>query len=99
WGDPWTGRYFRALAHVFTVVLVDARGNGLSDDTDSVDLEGLLLDLDAVLAHGDLRDVTLFGHGFGTPVTIAYAARHPERIKQLLLYCAYATGRDVVITD
>ena len=99
WGDTWTGRYLRALAQVFTVVLFDARGNGLSDDCDVVDLEGLLSDLDSVLTDADLRDVTLFGQGFGSPVAIAYAARFPDRIKRLILYCAYANGREVVISD
>lgn len=99
WADNWTGRYLRAIAERFTVVALDARGNGLSDDATTVDLDSLLLDVDAVLTSADLRDVTLFGQGFGSPVAIAYAARSPSRVKRLILYCAYATGRDVVISD
>jgi class 3 adenylate cyclase/pimeloyl-ACP methyl ester carboxylesterase len=99
WSEGWSSRYLGALAQAFTVVLFDARGNGLSDSSRSVDLDALLLDLDAVLLDADLSDVTLFGQGFGSPVAIARAARDSERISRLLLYCAYATGRDVVITD
>jgi class 3 adenylate cyclase/pimeloyl-ACP methyl ester carboxylesterase len=99
WKEGWSSRFLGALAEAFTVVLFDARGNGLSDSRTSVDLDALLLDLDAVIHDADLRDVTLFGQGFGSPVAIAYAARSPERISRLLLYCAYATGAEVVITD
>jgi pimeloyl-ACP methyl ester carboxylesterase/class 3 adenylate cyclase len=99
WSTGWTARYLGVLAHAFRVVLVDARGNGMSDDAKNVQLDTLLLDLEAVMTNADLRDVNLFGQGFGSPVAIAFAARHPEQIKRLLLYCAYAYGPEVVITD
>lgn len=99
WTGGWHSRLLSVLAQAFTVVLYDARGNGLSDDARGIDLGALLDDLDAVIEDADLREITLFGQGFGAPVAIAYAARHPERINRLLLYCAYATGRHVVITD
>ena len=99
WSTGWTARYLGVLAHAFRVVIVDARGNGMSDDCTAVDLDALLLDLDAVMSDADLRDANLFGQGFGSPVAIAYAARYPQRIKRLVLYCAYAYGPEVVITD
>jgi len=99
WSTGWTARYLGVLAHAFTVVVVDARGNGLSDDCHAVDLDALLLDLDAVVTDADLRDVNLFGQGFGSPLAIAYAARYPDRMKRLILYCAYAYGPEVLITD
>jgi class 3 adenylate cyclase/pimeloyl-ACP methyl ester carboxylesterase len=95
----WSAPYFRALTSKFTVVLFDCRGNGLSDPAAEVDLDLLVEDLRAVLDDAGLGRVNLYGQGFGSPVAIAYAARNPDRVDRLLLYCAYAYGRGTVITD
>jgi class 3 adenylate cyclase/pimeloyl-ACP methyl ester carboxylesterase len=97
WTTGWTAAYYGALATRFRVVLVDARGNGLSGPTTEIDLDGLVEDVRVVIEHAELRDVTLFGQGFGAPVAIAYAARHD--VSRLILYCAYARGREIFVTD
>jgi len=99
WTTGWTVPYFRALAERFSVVLFDARGNGLSDATTEVDLDGLVEDLRAVVDDAGLDRVTLYGQGFGSPVAIAYAARHPARVERVVLYCAYARGDEVRVSD
>lgn len=99
WTDPWNSRYFGALARAFSVVVFDARGNGRSDPTEDIHLDGLVEDVDAVVRDAGLSHVLLYGQGFGSPVAIAYAARRPEVVDRLILYCAYARGEEVVITD
>lgn len=99
WTDPWNTRYFGALARAFSVVVFDARGNGRSEPTEDIHLDGLIEDVDAVVRDAGLSHVLLYGQGFGSPVAIAYAARRPEVVDRLVLYCAYARGEDVVITD
>ncbi len=99
WGDTWRGAYYKALANAFTVINFDARGNGLSDEIDSIDLESLIEDLRSVVDDLSLERFALYGQGFGSPIAIAYAARHPERVDRLILYCAYARGSDLYIPD
>lgn len=99
WADGWTSSYFQALAQTFSVILYDARGNGLSDPSEDITLERCLDDLVAVVEDAGLSDVTLYGQGFGSPIAIAYAAGGSAPVSRLILYCAYAQGTDVVITD
>lgn len=99
WQEGWTAAYFRALAARFEVVLFDARGNGLSDATTEIDIDRAVEDLRAVVEHADLSDITLYGQGFGAPIAIAYAAAHADRLARLVLYCAYARGREIFVSD
>ncbi len=92
WEDHRVRRYYEALGSCFTTVWYDARGNGLSDAADHIDLDVLMLDLRAVVDDAGDERVTLYGQGFGGPVAIAFAATHPERVDRLLLYCAHASG-------
>jgi pimeloyl-ACP methyl ester carboxylesterase len=50
-------------------------------------------DLEAVVDASGLDDFALLGISGGGPVAISYAARHPERINNLVLYGSYARGR------
>lgn len=99
WGDTWRGTYLKALAHAFTVINFDARGNGLSDQVESIDLDSLIEDLRAVVDDFGLDRFGLYGQGFGSPVAITFAARYPERVERLIMYCAYARGSDLYIPD
>lgn len=99
WHEPWKRAYFGALARAFQVTVFDARGNGLSDVTEDIELEGLVEDVRAVVEDAGLEQVTLYGQGWGSPIAIAYAAEHPDRIERLLLYCSYANGADLGLTD
>ena len=77
------------------VVTYDARGTGLSHGGGfDFSLEAQLRDLDAVVeSQADAR-VALFAAVNGAPFAIAYAARHPERVSQLILWSGYAQGAD-----
>jgi class 3 adenylate cyclase len=91
WDDLRVRHYFEALGSRFTTVWFDARGNGRSDGVDGVDLDSLVEDVRAVASALNPR-VTIYGQGFGTPIAIAFAARYPDAVERLILYCAHATG-------
>jgi pimeloyl-ACP methyl ester carboxylesterase len=49
-------------------------------------------DLEAVVDALKLKRFALYGISAGGPATIAYAARHPERVTRVILYDTYAVG-------
>lgn len=93
WGSPLWGRMVGGLSEHFRLVRYDERGNGLSDwDVGPIDFESLVTDLEAVVDALGLDRFPLFGLSQGAAVSIAYAARHPERVSRLILLGGYATG-------
>jgi class 3 adenylate cyclase len=78
------------------VITYDGRGTGLSDrQVEDVSLAARVRDLEAVGALvGDER-FALFAWSQGTPAAIVYAAEHPERVSELVLFAAFceAFGR------
>lgn len=99
WEDAWRGSYLKALSRAFTLITFDARGNGLSDPVEEIDLDALVEDARAVVEDLALKRFVVYGQGFGSPVAIAFTARNPELVERLILYCAYARGADVYIPD
>ncbi len=93
---PQYRRWYERLAENRKVVRYDGRGSGLSErDVADFTLDAYVLDLDAVVDHIGLETFGLFGHYAGGPVSIAYAARHPERVSHLILWCAWARASDI----
>jgi pimeloyl-ACP methyl ester carboxylesterase/DNA-binding CsgD family transcriptional regulator len=94
WQSPVWRHWLDGLADGHTVLRYDERGCGLSDrDVDDLSLEARVADLDAVIEAAGLERLSLLGISQGGPLAIAYAARHPERIAQLILFATYARGR------
>jgi class 3 adenylate cyclase/pimeloyl-ACP methyl ester carboxylesterase len=94
WELPVFRHFLLGLARNFTVVRYDARGNGLSDwDVARVSLDDWVNDLETVVDAVGLEKFPLFGFSQGCPMSIAFAARHPERVSHLILYGGYAAGR------
>lgn len=78
----------QALSDRYFVVMWDPRGAGLSERVTRAELtiDSFLNEIDAVrdaLAPG--KSVTLIGHSWGANLFLRYAARHPERVRQLVL--------------
>ncbi len=95
WQNPEYRRWHEWLAEKRMVVRYDDRGSGLSDrDVTDFSLEAHLLDLDAVVERLGLDRFALFAPIHSGPVGIAYAARHPERVSYLILWCTYAQHSD-----
>jgi class 3 adenylate cyclase len=96
WSDPAFRSYFEPLARHYRLIRYDVRGNGLSQrDVPDIDLEALVLDLEALIEQLELTDITLYGTTFGGPIAVTYVARHPERIARLILDGTYARGQDI----
>ncbi len=96
WQYPQYRRWYERLAETRMVVRYDGRGSGLSErDVADFTLDAYVLDLEAVVDHVGLEKFGLFAHYAGGPVSIAYAARHPERVSHLILWCVWARASDI----
>lgn len=94
------------LATYRTVCRYDGRGTGLSErEVDDLSLAAHLSDLEAVVeavlrstvgpsAGLSGRRVDLLAMLHAVPVCLAYAARRPERVSRVVLWCGYARGAD-----
>jgi class 3 adenylate cyclase/pimeloyl-ACP methyl ester carboxylesterase len=96
WQIPQCRSWYQRLAEQRMLVLYDSRGSGLSArDTTNFSLEALVTDLEAVVAKLGLDRFALLGSMDLGPAAIAYAARCPERVSSLILWCAYSSGKDL----
>lgn len=95
WEIPECRRWYERLAGSWKLARFDNRGEGLSDRNVSVrSLEASVTDLETVVDRLGLDRFVLFGPWYGGPVAIAYAARHPQRVSHLVLWCTWARGSD-----
>jgi pimeloyl-ACP methyl ester carboxylesterase/DNA-binding SARP family transcriptional activator len=93
WESPFWGHLLRRLARGRTLVRYDARGTGLSDgEVAELSLEAWVSDVETVVAASGLQRFPLLGISQGCAIAIAYAARHPERVTQLILFGGFAIG-------
>ena len=94
WESPVWRHWLDELSTRHQLIRYDERGCGLSDwDVDDFSLEAWITDLESVLEATGLQRFPLLGISQGGAVAVAYAARHPEKVTQLILYGAYARGR------
>ena len=94
WESPIWRHLFRTLASDHTLIRYDARGNGMSDwDVDEISFDRWVEDLGAVVDAAGVERFPLLGISQGCSVSIAYAARHPERVSHLILYGGFTMGR------
>ncbi len=91
WDHPTLARFMRRLSSFARVITYDKRGQGLSDRPAAPPtLEDSMDDLRAVLdATGSERTV-VFGVSEGGPMSMLFAATHPDRVSSLILYGTYA---------
>jgi pimeloyl-ACP methyl ester carboxylesterase/DNA-binding CsgD family transcriptional regulator len=72
------------------LISYDSRGCGLSDrEGIEFSLERYVDDLEAVVDAADVEKFALFGMVAGGATAVAYAARHPDRVTQLVLLGSY----------
>ncbi len=90
-------RWYEHLAEKRMLVRFDVRGTGLSDrEIDDHSLEAHLLDLEAVIESIGLETFSLFAAASAGPAAIAYAAANPQRISNLILWCTWAKGSEIL---
>ncbi len=95
WKLPEGRALTEGLAHGRRLVTFDRRGVGASErEVDDLSLEAHVADVVAVVDHLKLERFDLAGWSDGAPVSVAYAAQHPERVARLVLWAPYARGED-----
>src|SRR3972149_4835559 len=91
WQNPGYRGWYERLATNRKLVRYDGRGSGLSDrDVAGYSVDTHILDLEAVVDRIGLQRFALFALLHAGPVAVVYAARYPERVSRLLLWCASA---------
>jgi pimeloyl-ACP methyl ester carboxylesterase len=91
WEHPSVARFLRRLASFSRLIVFDKRGQGLSDrPAEPPTLEESMDDLRAVLEAADCERPAVFGVSEGGPMSMLFAATHPERVSSLVLYGTYA---------
>jgi pimeloyl-ACP methyl ester carboxylesterase/DNA-binding winged helix-turn-helix (wHTH) protein len=93
WRSATLGPRIQALSRRHRLVRYDGRGYGLSDwGAEPGTLDDWVNDLEAVVDAAGLERFALLGASGGAPVSIRFAARHPERVTRLTLLGGFARG-------
>lgn len=91
-GSPLWRHWISALTTLRSVWRYDERGNGLSDWNAPLNFDAFVDDLESVVDAAGLDRFDLLGISQGAAVAIAYAVRHPERVRKMHLWGGYALG-------
>ena len=67
------------------VVALDQRGHGYSDHARSYTRDDYIQDVKALYEHLDLNEAILLGNSLGGANVYQFAARHPERVRGLII--------------
>ena len=91
WQSPVWRHFLDEMGGITRLVRYDERGFGLSDwNVTDFSLEARLGDLEAVIDALGVDRFALLGMSGNSPVALAYAARHPERVTRLIVYGGWA---------
>ncbi|CAN5434589.1 hypothetical protein BH09MYX1_BH09MYX1_54350 [soil metagenome] len=93
WQSPVWRPWLEALSHSHAMLRMDERGSGLSDwDVADISFEAMVRDVESTVDAAGLDRFVLFGHSQGGTIAVEYAARHPERVSELVLLGAFMRG-------
>ena len=96
WDSPVWRHWIRFFSTRFRLVRYDERGCGMTDWTiGDLSFDRWVEDLEAVVDASQARKFVLLGISQGAATCVAYAAKHPERVSQLVLYGGYVRGAAV----
>ena len=91
WEEPEIARFLRRLSSFARLIVFDKRGQGLSDRPGRPPtLEESMDDLRAVMDAAGSERAAVFGVSEGGPMSMLFAATHPDRITSLVLYGTWA---------
>jgi pimeloyl-ACP methyl ester carboxylesterase/DNA-binding CsgD family transcriptional regulator len=91
WTERRHAHFLHRLGTFSRLIRFDKRGTGMSDRPGSLpDLETRMGDVGAVMEAARAERAVLFGYSEGGPMSILYAATHPEQVHALVLYSSYA---------
>ena len=85
WEEPSYRRFVERLGSFARVILFDKRGMGLSDRVQAGTLEERMDDVRAVMDAVGSERAALIGESEGGPLSMVFAAAHPERTLALVL--------------
>lgn len=93
WNSPVWQPWLENLSRFHTFYRYDPRGCGLSDwNISDFSFDALVNDLETVVDAAGLEQFDLFSMSQGGCVSIAYTARHPERVRKLIIYGGFLQG-------
>jgi pimeloyl-ACP methyl ester carboxylesterase/DNA-binding winged helix-turn-helix (wHTH) protein len=93
WQSPLWSPLFSRLSSQFQLIRYDPRGCGLSDwNVPEIYFESFVSDLETIVDSLGLERFALLGISQGAATSIAYAARHPERVSRLALSGGFPIG-------
>jgi pimeloyl-ACP methyl ester carboxylesterase/DNA-binding CsgD family transcriptional regulator len=93
WNSPVWQPWLEGWSRYHTFYRYDPRGCGLSDrHVSDFSFDTLVSDLETVVDAAGLEQFDLFAMSQGGCVSIAYTARHPERVHRLMVYGGYLQG-------
>jgi len=88
WQIDESRHFWEQLAAPRKLIRYDMRGSGLSDrDASDFSMEAQIADLNAIVERAGIEKFALFGSVRLGPVAVTYAARRPERVSRLILWC------------
>ena len=94
WELPVNEYLLRRLASFARVIIFDKRGQGLSDRVAEQSLDERVSDVQAVMDAAGSDRATVYGWSEGGPMSIKFAAAHPLRVSNLVIYGSYASMKD-----
>jgi pimeloyl-ACP methyl ester carboxylesterase len=87
WEEPTQAAFFRRLSSFSRLIRFDKRGAGLSDPVPSMPtIEERMDDIRAVMDAAGSERAALLGLSEGGPLSLVFAATHPERTLALILW-------------
>ena len=91
WDIPPWAEFFERLASFSRLIMFDKRGMGMSDrPSDPPTLEESMEDVRAVLDAVGSERAALFGISEGGPMSLLFAATHPDRTRALVVFGTFA---------
>jgi pimeloyl-ACP methyl ester carboxylesterase/class 3 adenylate cyclase len=91
WTNAARAGFFRRLASFSRLILFDKRGTGMSDRSSQIfSLEQRMADVLAVMDAAGVQRAALMGVSEGGPMSVLFAASHPQRTAALVLCGSYA---------
>jgi len=93
WSNPFQRRRLKQIAKHHTLIRYDQRGSGLSDwNVADFSFERSIRDMEELVEHLGLDSFDAMATCQGAPIATAYAIRHPERVKSMILVGPFARG-------
>lgn len=91
WEDPTMAHWLTQLGQHFRVIMLDKRGQGMSDRIESgATLEDRIDDVNAVMQAAQSKSASLLGLSEGGPLCLFFAAAYPNKVERLILFGSMA---------